>query len=322
MKNQDSKTMTYRRLCIGGIVIGLESEWPLRTFSSALETGSQDERRLDTFLYKGSRAPDIMIRVRIVNTLPKRTGWVRVFDARVVEDNLPNWTLWRKGARSIFASAISGRRQQMHCSADLTRVQAYLSRDDRTHKGTWTLSEVVFYFLEVHMLLFLAHTGKGFFLHASAVADARDSAFIFAGRSGCGKTTISRLWRSDPGTRVINDERIIVRPQGRSYMVHRTPWFGELSECQDDPVPATKVRALFFLSHGSSHMVGRIDSPAEVRSRFYQVLMWPFWDRKGCCRVSDLSEGFLSRVPSYRLSFAKDASVCKVVRAATGKQAP
>ena len=77
----------------------------------------------------------------------------------------------------------------------------------------------------VHTLV-LARQG-GFLLH-SASAIRNGKAFLFAGVSGAGKTTISRLAPAD--ATLLTDEISYVRKQDEDYFAFGTPFTGELAK--------------------------------------------------------------------------------------------
>src|ERR1035438_8270934 len=77
----------------------------------------------------------------------------------------------------------------------------------------------------LHSLL-LAQQG-GLLIHAaSAVRNGR--AFLFAGVSGAGKTTISRL--APPDATLLTDEISYLRREGDGYTAYGTPFAGELAQ--------------------------------------------------------------------------------------------
>ena len=77
----------------------------------------------------------------------------------------------------------------------------------------------------LHSLL-LARQG-GLLVHAaSAVRNGR--AFLFAGVSGAGKTTISRL--APPDATLLTDEISYLRREGEGYVAYGTPFAGELAK--------------------------------------------------------------------------------------------
>ena len=81
----------------------------------------------------------------------------------------------------------------------------------------------------VHTLV-LARQG-GFLLHAaSAVRNGK--AFVFAGASGAGKTTLSRLAPGDAD--VLSDEISYVRKEADGYYAYGTPFAGELARAGEN----------------------------------------------------------------------------------------
>ena len=95
----------------------------------------------------------------------------------------------------------------------------------------------------------LAHT-NGLLLHASgAVIDGK--AFVFAGHSGDGKTTLSRLLAAE-GLELLSDERIALRREGESFRAYGTPWPGEGDVVSSSSYPLAGV---FLLKKGDRHRV-------------------------------------------------------------------
>lgn len=104
----------------------------------------------------------------------------------------------------------------------------------------------------------LARIG-GALLHAAvAVKDGRG--WVFTGRSGAGKSTISALLRAE-GWRILNDDRVVVFPRAGEWRVAGTPWHGsgrfaeaaevplagihfldKAAECRRDVLPAAQAR--------------------------------------------------------------------------------
>ena len=51
--------------------------------------------------------------------------------------------------------------------------------------------------------------GEGVEVHALGLADEDGSGYLFLGHSGAGKSTTARLWKEQPGVRLLSDDRII-----------------------------------------------------------------------------------------------------------------
>ena len=94
----------------------------------------------------------------------------------------------------------------------------------------------------VHTLV-LAKQG-GFLLH-SASAIRNGKAFLFAGVSGAGKTTISRLAPAD--ATLLTDEISYVRKQNDGYVAFGTPFTGELAKLGENVRALCKKHNVRFL---------------------------------------------------------------------------
>ena len=117
----------------------------------------------------------------------------------------------------------------------------------------------------VHTLV-LARQG-GFLLH-SASAIRNGKAFLFAGVSDAGKTTISRL--APPDATLLTDEISYVRKQDvrkqmpastAVYVAFGTPFTGELAKLGENV--SAPIAALYLLAKGAEN---RIDPVAPARS--------------------------------------------------------
>ncbi len=110
----------------------------------------------------------------------------------------------------------------------------------------------------VHTLI-LAKRG-GFLVHAaSAIRGGR--AFLFAGVSGAGKTTISRLAPSD--ATLLTDEISYLRRDGDEYVACGTPFAGELARVGENQ--SAPLSALFLLQKGPENRIEPVATPDAIR---------------------------------------------------------
>jgi hypothetical protein len=160
-------------------------------------------------------------------------------------------------------------------------------------------------FRVVHSLL-LARQG-GLLVHASS-AVRNGKAFLFAGVSGAGKTTISRL--APPDATLLTDEISYVRLEDDGYFAYGTPFAGELAK------PGENVRAplaaIYLLSQGPENRIDAVGQADAVRSVMESVLFFAH-DPELVARVFDSVFELVQRVPVQRLTFFPDGRVWELV---------
>jgi hypothetical protein len=158
----------------------------------------------------------------------------------------------------------------------------------------------------VHTLV-LAKQG-GLLLHsASAVRNGK--AFLFAGVSGAGKTTIARLAPAD--ATLLTDEISYVRRQGDGYVAFGTPFTGELAKLGENA--SAPVAALYLLAQGSENRIDPIAPGEAARRLLANVLFFAEDEELVHCVFHSVFE-FVSRVPVSRLTFVPDARVWELIR--------
>ncbi|MGA7906357.1 MAG: hypothetical protein WCA16_03035 [Candidatus Sulfotelmatobacter sp.] len=157
----------------------------------------------------------------------------------------------------------------------------------------------------VHTLV-MAKQG-GFLLHsASAVRNRK--AFLFAGVSGAGKTTISRL--APPDATLLTDEISYVRKRENGYVAFGTPFTGELAKLGENT--SAPVAALYLLAQGVENRIDPVAPPDAGRELLANMLFFaedPELVRGAFQSACD----FVDRVPVYRLTFVPDARVWEMI---------
>ena len=158
----------------------------------------------------------------------------------------------------------------------------------------------------VHTLV-LARQG-GFLLH-SASAIRNGKAFLFAGVSGAGKTTISRL--APPDATLLTDEISYVRRQDAGYVAFGTPFTGELAKLGENV--SAPVEALYLLAQGPENRIEAISS-AEAARRLLANMLFFAEDQELVQSAFHSAFEFVSRVPVSQLTFVPDARVWELIR--------
>jgi len=158
----------------------------------------------------------------------------------------------------------------------------------------------------VHSLV-LAQEG-GFLLHsASAIRNGR--AFLFAGVSGAGKTTISRL--APPDATLLTDEISYVRKREGGYVAFGTPFTGELAKLGENV--SAPIAALYLLAQGPENRIDAI-SPADAARSLLANTLFFAEDEQLVEAVFQSAFEFVSRVPVSRLTFVPDSRVWELIR--------
>jgi hypothetical protein len=151
--------------------------------------------------------------------------------------------------------------------------------------------------LRILHTLILAERG-GFLLHAASMI-RNGRAFLFAGQSGAGKTTMCRL--APPDTVLLTDEISFVRPVDDTYCAFGTPFYGELA------VPGTNtfapVDSLYLLEHSDEDRVESVPPRQALAQLLRNVLLFAH-ESESVGRVFATAFDLISRVPVRRLRFA------------------
>jgi hypothetical protein len=158
----------------------------------------------------------------------------------------------------------------------------------------------------VHTLL-LARQG-GLLLH-SASAIRNGKAFLFAGVSGAGKTTISRLAPGDV-TLLTDEISYVRRHENRGYAAFGTPFTGELAKLGENV--SAPVAALYLLTQGPANRIDPVPAGEAARALLANVLFFAE-DEELVQSAFHAAVEFASCVPIFRLTFLPDARVWELI---------
>jgi len=161
--------------------------------------------------------------------------------------------------------------------------------------------------LRIFHSLMLARKG-GLLVHAaSAVRNGK--AFLFAGVSGAGKTTISRL--APPDALLLTDEISYVRREGQHFVAHGTPFAGELARVGENV--QAPLAALYLLHQGQENSIEPLGHSEAVRRLMENVLFFAN-DPELVSKVFETVCELVRQVPVYRLTFVPDERVWELIR--------
>lgn len=130
----------------------------------------------------------------------------------------------RSGAQNPFKPAVSFNGKTLNMS----RGDFEAALDLASGAGTLAAApneQCLDAFLRSFISSLLLRSG-GFMLHSAGLVK-NGRAYLFLGRSGAGKSTLSKL-AAAAGCEVISDEINLLRPERGRFMVHGSPFWGEM----------------------------------------------------------------------------------------------
>ena len=250
-------------------------------------------------------APDVEILARWTDR-PTESGGRVLFDAG------GSWRLIESGNGFQFTFRSNRDNSMPYKTArfnpTFTSGDVQLSRRHFEHRS----SEAVYpleYPLDELLMIHLLSQGRGVEIHGCGLLDASGRAYLFAGQSGAGKSTIARLWIDQPGVRLLSDERVVLRTDRDRVTVHGTPWHGEAGLAA--PL-AGELAALFFLHHAPAHSVVAT-SPARAAAQLLACSFLPFHTAGPIDRTVTAVERVTRDAPCYDLWFAPDQSIVRAL---------
>jgi hypothetical protein len=192
----------------------------------------------------------------------------------------------------------------------MTRGDFRAEWDPRMRRGTIRQSANPYSIdavLRIVHTLALARQG-GLLLHAAS-AIRNGKAFVFAGISGAGKTTISRL--APAGVTLLTDEISYVRKTSDGYIAFGTPFTGELAKLGENV--SAPLAAVYLLEQGPVNQIEPVPAGDAVRALLANILFFakePELVRQvfqSACKLVD-------RIPVSRLTFMPDSRVWEMIQ--------
>lgn len=179
------------------------------------------------------------------------------------------------------------------------------------HDNDYIFDPLTYPFDQIFMIQLLARN-IGHLVHACGI-DHKGEGILFAGNSGAGKTTMANLWGENVDTKILSDDRIIIRKLGGRFRIYGTPWHGTGKFAKPD---SALLKKIFFLKHGDENKMIPL-KPSEAISRLLATSFPPFWDKEGIDFILEQSSSLFSSVPAYELTFVPDMKVADLIKSKT-----
>jgi hypothetical protein len=184
-------------------------------------------------------------------------------------------------------------------SSDFARATVHCSEKFiQDSNGTKTLPNPVCYPLDQILLMYFLAQRQGALIHAAGI-EYNGKGFIFPGRSGAGKTTISGQLACSDRLKKLSDDRIVARKMHNTFQAFGTPWHGEGGIAINRRVP---LSGMFFISHAEYNRIEEI-KPQKALEMLLPVTSIPWYDPEVMDKVLHFCDDLTSGIPAYNLSF-------------------
>jgi hypothetical protein len=137
-------------------------------------------------------------------------------------------------------------------------------------------------------------------IHASGV-NHHEKGHVFSGVSGKGKSTMAGIW-NEAGSRVIHDDRLIIRNTGGSFTMFSTPVY------KNDVPSRSVVSNIYLIDHGSENMMVQVNG-AHAISLILANCIQHNWNRTLVSKLIGAVSALCSTVPVTRLYFKPDKEI-------------
>lgn len=220
-----------------------------------------------------------------------------------------SWRLWRQGTlRTIAFEGAPHSPPQLTAEMDLQAGRAEVRWDARmefTRSGGALFGNLLAFNLDRFLTIYrLAGAGSGMLVHGAAT-DFGGQGWLFMGRSGRGKSTLSTLLHRTNTALVLSDERPIVRKLRNAFWLCGTPWPSSAGLAKAAVCP---LRGLVFLEHGHKNELIPLNTSETLR-RLLVVLSCPWHDQSLFDPLVTLAGELAQALPAWELRFVPDESV-------------
>ena len=203
--------------------------------SASLSAPPQLSRTLEKLPYcaAGETDSSLSVRIELTRSVEGAPGCARMTGPDRIEIVFPRWTAAVDGDEARVTMALEEETDLQFCYSVLASVGV-----------AWTMLK------------------GGLALHASAVRSSAGAAFVFAGRSGAGKSTVAGLLADGAP---LADDRALLWKTSRGFEVESAP---------NTHRGAAVVSRIFFLAQGEATRFKGMGTAAATAELLKHVIMW------------------------------------------------
>lgn len=154
------------------------------------------------------------------------------------------------------------------------------------------------------LLYYLTALNDDIFIHGSGVSH-NGKGYLFAGKSGKGKSTIAQLFRSK-GSEVVHDDRLILRLKDDRVFMYNTPVY------EDDIYKKALLSTIYIIDHGDRNITsptGHSDAVAAIMANCIQH----HWDTGIIGKLTGAILKMIKLVNVKTLQFVPDSTIVSFI---------
>ena len=308
--NTGQTLVTNTGLSIGNVYFSINSEYPIRILSHVEKT--HEEFRSDVQRLENVIGFNVSVVVDDAGSLSERGELI---------GETSSWKVYESGdgGRELIWPSSDGNGYFWRLVIDKSRLSAtvYVGEDwVENDNGTLVIKDIVNYPLDELLFMYAASARDGLLVHSAGCKVYNDIGFIFCGKSGAGKSTISKQLLQDDDISLLSDDRIIIHKKNNSYFMSGTPWPGEAGIAANKTIP---LRVLFFLHQSPDNRIEEI-TPSDAFKQLLPVSTIPWHEKELLPAVLDFCERSVATIPSFNLYFTREKGVAELIKDFTVRQ--
>lgn len=282
---------------LGGLTIQVEASLPI--------LDSTFDPKFHSFLFSSPKKADILIKHHF--TFPSHAkGHIgrQVYECPpwIIREDRENWyyfgySPWEE--KILYLLAIVSR--------DFSKINVYHRNEISFLRGG--LTSLTAFPTDQVLLAQVFPRFQGAYFHAAGLI-YKGWGLVFLGKSGQGKSSITRLFSHNSSAQILCDDRVIIRCDDKIWRVYGTWSHGEIPVVSPSSAP---LQGLFFLKQGKNNQIRLINSPFEVIKRLLDLAVKPhptpiWWER-----VVVICQNLARENPAYELEFDLSGEVVELL---------
>lgn len=284
------------------------ADYQIRLVSSENGPELYLHKKFSSYLANGKKSPEITINVhKFPFEVPASSKcvfhapFVKEQEGILIERNPLLWSVWQDSGAFFIKTTLpfseKNRTAILKISESDTEWDLFIDAiDNKADPLEYPLDGLILYYLTV--------IHQDIMIHASGV-NYHNKGYIFTGVSGKGKTTMASLWNS-AGSKVIHDDRIIIRAGADGFSMYNTPVY-------DNDVPSVSmIDSIYIISHGRINEIKKLNG-AEAAGHVISNCIQHNWDSRIIMNNLATVAKICNRVPVYRLAFQPDESIINYI---------